>query len=258
MNVVEIGTGVVTLATSEDACAQLWNQLTTPSTITSVLDWIKGAGSTVTVVATTQVRSVLEKLRGRGHVGNLKRDDGLQDIGGGGESSRHGDPQVQALRDTLEGAVQQKNLPGYDPTGGLGWERFMDKYVAGFDGHGHAKWNWPDNPPHTNGFMNGISKPADLVPGDRIERITFVGKDGEALDGSFAAPPGTTFDRLSLPPDRLGHNTTVLRYEILKPLPDDIRMGEIAPGFEQAGRGTQYHFPRGIQDKASLRRRNES
>ncbi|WP_310016495.1 hypothetical protein [Microbacterium resistens] len=109
MNVVEIGTGIVTLATSDQARSQLWNQLTatvgqvaagdafvigqiagnlvpfgaaakigktggvvartdglwnkasdlggpvrlaTPSTITSVLDWIKGAGSTVTVVAT--------------------------------------------------------------------------------------------------------------------------------------------------------------------------------------------------------------
>jgi hypothetical protein len=33
-------------------------------------------------------------------------------------------------------------------------------------------WNWPDNPPHTDGSFSGISKPADLVPGDTLERIT--------------------------------------------------------------------------------------
>jgi len=39
----------------------------------------------------------------------------------------------------------------------------------------------------------------------------------------------------------------VVRYEILKPLPDDVQVGRIAPGFEQRGGGTQYRFPDGIK-----------
>ncbi|WP_170857508.1 MULTISPECIES: TNT domain-containing protein [unclassified Leifsonia] len=52
----------------------------------------------------------------------------------------------------------------------------------------------------------------------------------------------------TLPPDRLGGNTIVKRYEILKPLPNSVRMGEIAPGFGQPGGGVQYHFPGGIKE----------
>ncbi|MGH1525867.1 TNT domain-containing protein [Leifsonia sp. L25] len=96
--------------------------------------------------------------------------------------------------------------------------------------------------------MNGMSKPADLAPGDTLERITFRESSGLPADGDFAAPPGTAFDKLSLPPDRLGGNAMVVRYEILKPLPENVRTGQIAPGFEQPGLGTQYHFPDGIQE----------
>lgn len=154
---------------------------------------------------------------------------------------------AQDLKKSLIDATRGKDIPGYDPTGGLGWDRFMETYCKGFDGEGHARWSWPDDPPHTNGFTNGISKPADLVPGDKLERITFLDDDGRVVDGDFAAPPGTPFGKLSLPPDRLGDNTTVVRYEIIKPMPDDVRMGDIAPGFEQPGHGTQYHFPDGIK-----------
>ncbi|WP_396653017.1 glycohydrolase toxin TNT-related protein [Microbacterium resistens] len=31
-------------------------------------------------------------------------------------------------------------------------------------------------------------------------------------------------------------------------MPDKLRMGEIAPGFEQGGGGTQYRFPGGIKE----------
>jgi hypothetical protein len=155
--------------------------------------------------------------------------------------------EVQALKDALTEATRAKDLPGYDPTGGLGWDRFLEKHLAGFDSKGRPVWKWPDAPPHTDGFMDGISKPTDLAPGDTLERITFRDEHGAPVNGKFAAPPGTPFDKLSLPPDRLGGNALVVRYEILKPLPQNVRMGEIAPGFEQPGLGTQHHFPVGIQ-----------
>ncbi|WP_396653008.1 glycohydrolase toxin TNT-related protein [Microbacterium resistens] len=59
------------------------------------------------------------------------------------------------------------------------------------------------------------------------------GRSAPGLGGNFAAPPGTPFDQLSLPPDRLSANTIKLNYRILHTLPDDVQMGEIAPGFEQ-------------------------
>ncbi|MGX5694880.1 TNT domain-containing protein [Agromyces soli] len=67
--------------------------------------------------------------------------------------------------------------------------------------------------------------------------MTLVGTDGLPIDGSFAAPPGTRFDELALPPDRLDDSAVTLSYRVLKPLPDDIRVGEIAPGFGQGGDG---------------------
>lgn len=95
--------------------------------------------------------------------------------------------------------------------------------------------------------MNGISKPADLARGETLERITFCDEHGAHVNGHFAAPPGTAFGKLSLPPDRLGRNAMVVRREILRPLPENVRTGQIAPGFEQPGLGGKYQFPDGIR-----------
>jgi hypothetical protein len=154
-----------------------------------------------------------------------------------------GDSQVQDFVRTMDDGVKQYGPVGYDPTGGLGWERFLDQYLKGFDERGRPEWVWPKDPPNTNGFTDGVSRPVDLASGDTIERITFLNEKGQAIDGSFAAPSGTPFDRLSIPPDRLGGNAVTVRYEVLKPLPDGVRMGDVAPGFEQPGHGTQYYFP---------------
>ncbi|MFC5337043.1 TNT domain-containing protein [Leucobacter denitrificans] len=162
------------------------------------------------------------------------------------------DPQVQDLKNTLEDAVRAKNLPDYDPTGGLGWEQFMDRYFRGFDTDGRAEWNWPEYPPHKNGFKNGESTPTDLKPGDTIERITFLDEDGFPKDGRFAAPKDTPFEKLSLPPDRLTDETITVRYQVLKDLPDFIRKGIIAQGFGQPGHGVQHYFPDGLEKLTQL------
>ena len=157
-------------------------------------------------------------------------------------------PQEFDLKEKLESDIANRTLPGYDPTGGIGWDKFFDEFLKGFDADGRPHWNWPSDPPHINGFLDGNSSPADLKSGDVLERVTFVDADGLPSDGKFAAPPGTPFGDLSLPPDRLGENTTTVWYEILKPLPDEVRVGDIAPGFGQKGGGTQYYFPGGIQE----------
>ncbi len=59
-------------------------------------------------------------------------------------------------------------------------------------------------------------------------------------DGSFASPSGTPFDERALPPSSVGSEYT--QYEVLKPLPEGVTEGSIAPWFEQPGGGVQYVF----------------
>jgi hypothetical protein len=157
-----------------------------------------------------------------------------------------GHPQTQHALDDLK-AAGANGPPGYDPTGGLGWQRFMDEYYLGLDSHGNAKWNWPSDPPHPNGFLSGPGVPTTLRPGDTFERIAFLDAKGDPIDGEFGAPPGSSFETLALPPDRLSPNATTVRYEVVKPLPPNVEEGLIAPGFGQPGMGTQYYFPNGIE-----------
>ncbi|WP_157887696.1 TNT domain-containing protein [Frondihabitans sp. PAMC 28766] len=124
---------------------------------------------------------------------------------------------------------------GYKPYGDLGEKKWFKTYFQGFDSHGYAEWKWPDG---WKGFLNGDSVPNQLQVGDRITRLSPVGRDG-----SFATDPGTAFEAMSLPPDRLAPNYVQTEYEVLKPLPPYVREGAIDPGFEQSGLGKQYFFP---------------
>lgn len=257
-SVKDTAVGVSALITDQAARDALWNQLTATGAKVVSGDWY-AAGQIVGEAAALIVPGAVVAKAGRaagliGKAGELveglakpvKYLPEVKPLGAPGTVTKTVD-EVQALKDDLIDATRAKNLPRYDPTGGLGWDSFLEKHLNGFDDEGLPRWNWPDDPPHTNGFMDGVSNPADLVPGDKLERIAFLNRRGKLVDGDFAAPPGTPFEKLSLPPDRLGDNATTVRYEIVKPLPDNVRMGEIAPGFEQPGRGTQYHFPEGIK-----------
>jgi len=260
-SVKDTAAGVSALITDQAARDALWNQLVETGAKVASGDWYT-AGQIVGEAAALIIPGAVAAKAGRAagfvsKAGELadglgksgKYLPGVKPLGAPGTVTRTAD-EVQALKNELIDATRAKSLPGYDPTGGLGWDRFMDKYLDGFDTEGLPRWNWPDNPPHTNGFLDGVSKPADLAPGDTLERIAFRDNDGKLVDGRFAAPPGTPFEKLSLPPDRLGNKMTTVRYEILKPLPDNVRMGAIAPGFEQGGLGTQYHFPDGVNKLA--------
>lgn len=134
-----------------------------------------------------------------------------------------------------------KNHPGYDPTGGLPWSEFLDKYLKGFDKNGYPDWRWPDKSTAPNGF-GGPDFPASVRPGDVIDRITPGGADGK-----FASPAGSPTGDRALPPDRLSPAFATHNYEVVKPLPPEVRQGPIAPWFEQPGNGMQYYFPKGIE-----------
>ena len=258
LSVKDTAAGVSALITDQAARDALWDQLTETGAKVLSGDWYTG-GQIVGELAGLIIPGAAAAKAARaagvgGRAGELANGlarpgeylPGVKPHGAPGTVSRTAD-EVQALKSELIDATRAKNPPGYDPTGGLGWDRFLEKYLIGFDSEGLPRWKWPDNPPHTHGFVDGISKPADLVPGDILERITFRDNEGKLVDGRFAAPPGTSFEKLSLPPDRLGDNATTVRYEILKSVPGNVRMGNVAPGFEQSGMGTQYHLPDGIQ-----------
>ncbi|MGQ0623606.1 MAG: TNT domain-containing protein [Sporichthyaceae bacterium] len=91
-------------------------------------------------------------------------------------------------------------------------------------------WRYPTDPP--DGFA-GPSRSHGLQPGDAIDRF------GDA-DGKFASPGGTSFDQRALPPSSVGSDYT--QWRVLKPLPDSILEGDVAPWFEQPGGGVQYKF----------------
>ena len=145
-----------------------------------------------------------------------------------------------ALRKDMED-WQARGGPGYDPTGGLSWDEFLDKYLIGFNSKGYPEWRWPDKYP--NGFDANGSVPNTLGTGQHIDRIGPPGADA----GSFAAPPNTPFSDKGLPPDRLNPDWTTTQYEVLKPLPPDVTQGLTETAFGQPGGGVQYYFPKGIQ-----------
>jgi len=259
LSVKDTAAGVSALITDQAARDALWNQLAETGAKVVSGDWYTGGqivGELAGLIVPGAVAAKAARAAGlAGKAGEFanglaqpgKYLPGVKPLGAPGAVTLTAD-EVQELKSELIDAARAKSPPGYDPTGGLGWDRFLEKYLNGFDRLGRPRWNWPDNPPHTHGFVDGISKPADLVPGDILDRITFRDKDGNIVDGDFAAPPGTPFEKLSLPPDRLGDKAITVRYEIVKLVPENVRMGDIAPGFEQPGLGTQYHFPDGLRE----------
>lgn len=57
----------------------------------------------------------------------------------------------------------------------------------------------------------------------------------------------TPFPSQSLPPDRLTPGFQHHQLEIVKDLPPEVKVGVIAPHFQQPGGGIQYYFPGGMK-----------
>ncbi len=154
------------------------------------------------------------------------------------------DPRRTDLIDNMENWANGAGIPGYHPFGNLSPEDFIDTHLKGFDQRGFPDWRWPSD----NGFDTSLPiDPAHTLygPGDRLDRIAPVkpSQDG----GEFTSPPGTAFPTQSLPPDRLAPGFQHHTLEIVKPLPDEVKVGSIAKDFQQPGGGVQLHFPGGIR-----------
>jgi hypothetical protein len=115
------------------------------------------------------------------------------------------------------------------PYGGLSRQEFYDKY---WDAETQG-WRYPPN----DGF-EGPAVANDLRPGQVIDRL---GGDG----GRYASPSGESYGSRGLPPSNIGRDYH--QYEVVKPLPDSVTQGRIAPWFEQPGGGTQYFFDHPIK-----------
>jgi hypothetical protein len=153
------------------------------------------------------------------------------------------DPRRDALISDMQKWADDAEIAGYKPFGDLSGTDFIDTHLANFNQQGFPQWRWPKD----DGFdTNQTVAPAAqyFPPGTRIDRISpFKGSDDF---GEFASPVGAQFPRQSLPPDRLAPIFRRYTYEIAKPLPPDVRLGSIAPDFQQPGGAVQLHFPGGI------------
>ena len=94
--------------------------------------------------------------------------------------------------------------------------------------------NWPGQHGDKNvdGFLNGKFDEVTLNPGERFDRY---GSDY----GSFASPEGTPYSQRALAPGTDLKPYSV--FEVIKPI--KVKLGEIAPWFDEIGGGIQYVLP---------------
>jgi hypothetical protein len=249
--IAQIVGSVVSYAATLVLTAGLATPLVIEQVSTRVASLVGRIGKTITQLLSSgkQLSTLLDKLQ----LLFKKADDLFRDLlpGGGspktnpradrGPRHRNLDPKkTAALRRDME-AWQARGGPGYDPTAGLGWDEFLDRYLVGYDSLGHPEWRWPDKYP--NGFDSAGGTPTTLLPGDSIDRIAPPNSTG----GDFAAPPGTSFPEKGLPPDRLDPTWPTTEYEVVKKLPSEVLEGKTETAFGQPGGGAQYYFPKGVQ-----------
>jgi hypothetical protein len=113
---------------------------------------------------------------------------------------------------------------GVERYGGLTRKEFLEKYWNPET----KSWRYPPE----DGFA-GEALPNSLSRGDVIDRL---GPD----TGEFASPAGSGYGERAIPPSSIGRDYH--QYEVVKPLPEAVTEGKIAPWFEQPGGAVQYKF----------------
>jgi Tuberculosis necrotizing toxin/Pre-toxin domain with VENN motif len=97
-----------------------------------------------------------------------------------------------------------------------------------------AGWKNPDGTnlyPPLGGKMPGTIENVTLPPGTMLDRYGALKQDS-----SYLAPAGTLIEQRALPANA---DRTLLRYEVLKPLP--VEQSKVLPFYGQPGMGTQFH-----------------
>jgi len=166
-------------------------------------------------------------------VADVGKIDDLADVGKVDDLS-HVD--LDNIPDWADGGDITPDMPGADRYpddmsryGDLSRQEFYDKYWNPES----DRWHYPEA---KDGFPDGFDGPASpnsMQPGDVIDRF------GPA-DGKYASPADTPFPERAIPPSSISSDYT--QYRVLKPLPEEVLEGKIAPWFEQPGGGVQYKF----------------
>jgi len=121
------------------------------------------------------------------------------------------------------------------PTSADGWVTGAqwNEYFGAKNGTSNVTWQWPGN----MGYVYGADTYSTLEPG-LIDRF---GPES----GTFVSPYGTPLEMRSLRP---GTDLTLYNvYQVVEPIPG-VRMGPIAPAFDQPGYGMQMKLPKPLSN----------
>lgn len=183
------------------------------SRIREAVEAIARIGTKIKAILTARVVRAMEKIG----VSLRKVDlDALPRWADGGEIPTSG-----AAADLYRGGIERY--------GGLSRQKFYDKYWDEAAG----SWKYPPD----EGFA-GAPVPNSMRPGDVIDRIGATTEDR----GVYASPADTPYGERAIPPSSIGHEYH--QFEVIKPLPESVTEGKIAPWFEQPGGGVQFKFDR--------------
>ena len=98
--------------------------------------------------------------------------------------------------------------------------------------------------PGTNGDVNIEGFTNGKYSIDTLKPNTIIDRYGSNGNGKYFSPDGISFESRALPPFMKGQPYT--RYKVIRPF--SVKTGEIAPWFDQAGRGTQYLTEMGVDE----------
>jgi hypothetical protein len=149
------------------------------------------------------------------------------------EELYHGDRRLGPERLPVAGAVGEQ-LVGYDRTGGMPEEEFLDTY---YDEEARS-WRYPPADGYElDGEGNPIKWKETLDEGERIDRYG-------SERGGFLAPEGSPYTTRSIPPENLvGTPAANCNYHVYLVIRDfAVDTGPIAPWFAQSGLGMQYQL----------------
>jgi|GEM_PF-1793999 len=152
---------------------------------------------------------------------------------------------AKSADDVAEGiskGMAERAITDYDRSKLKNWEyppsdELYLKYKEAYDDPTYfnqetGEINWPGTKgdPNVDGFVNGKYITETLEEGAVIDRY------GSNPTGQYFSPAGDSFELRALPP--FMETQPYTKYKVIRPF--EVKSGEIAPWFNQPGKGTQY------------------
>jgi hypothetical protein len=145
----------------------------------------------------------------------------------------NGDPRLGPVDLPATGPVARM-VRNWQRFGGLSADAFLDKYWDPSANDGRGSYVFPPD----SGYYRSVKFVMPLPVGSPLDRF------GSEF-GAFLAPLLTDYERRAIPPQSLNtfdpaYPCNYHTYRVARPLP--VRLGPIAPWFEQMGLGVQYQL----------------